>query len=649
MGEFKRRKKYHLNEDSSNRYLRKEYDYREIALTKMGKRQLMLTLISILAVTIIAIGSSFAIFTTSVKSSDYNVIKVGSLNIDFGNDANNTLTLADQYPISDSEGQASDPYTFTITNTGTLDAYYTIKLVDDTDMINQDGCSGNQLDKNDIKYSLDGGNPTLLGSTASNEYVIASGSLEPEASKTYNLRVWIKENVSNDVLGKHFHGQIVVEANNEGVPVADVLLAGVGENGAINTNDPDQTFITGTDPNNYIWYSGKLWRAVSIDPSDNSVKLVTQWNISAIPYNPSNQTAFEGSYMEQWLNDTSVDGFLGNLRDYENFIKTDSVWNATETTATTKPAETTMISDAVGLLNAYEYTMSYSGTDASNGYLNNGLSWWTLTPYSTSSVRSVYYDGYAFNISPSGTRGTRPAINLKSSVKVVSGDGSENNPYRLEGDNDTNLKGTLLNTRYSGEYIKFGEGENTLYRIVSHETSGLTKITSAEPLKSGGSFITSAFDSGRNVNYSSNNTIGAFLNGEYLTSYVGDSYSNMIEPSTTWYLGTVGSGTSYKLAKYADINMSSTTSSTTEARVGLLRLGELMSGQFGRYGNNTTYWTLTRYSTFSVRYVNRSGNANYTDPSDTIGTRPSMNLKSSVVITGGSGTKSDPFVLAVGS
>ena len=123
----------------------------------------------------------------------------------------------------------------------------------------------------------------------------------------------------------------------------------------------------------------------------------------------------------------------------------------------------------------------------------------------------------------------------------------------------------------------------------------------------------------------------------------------MIEPSTTWYLGTVGTGASYKLAKYADINMSSTTSSTTEARVGLLRLGELMSGQFDRYGNNTTYWTLTPYSASRVRYVSHYGDASDNSLSNTYGTRPSMNLKSSVMITGGSGTKSDPFVLAVGS
>ena len=53
----------------------------------------------------------------------------------------------------------------------------------------------------------------------------------------------------------------------------------------------------GSNPNNYIWYSGKLWRAVSIDTSDNSVKLVTKWNISAIPYSSGSST-FEGSYME---------------------------------------------------------------------------------------------------------------------------------------------------------------------------------------------------------------------------------------------------------------------------------------------------------------------------------------------------------------
>ena len=122
----------------------------------------------------------------------------------------------------------------------------------------------------------------------------------------------------------------------------------------------------------------------------------------------------------------------------------------------------------------------------------------------------------------------------------------------------------------------------------------------------------------------------------------------MIEDNTTWYLGTVGSGSSYsyKNAKYTDASGTTTTSNVTQARVGLLRYGELMSGQFDRYGNNTNYWTLTPYSSSNVRYVSDYGTVNYSSPSSySYGVRPSLNLKSNVVITGGDGTKEQPFTL----
>ena len=427
--------------------------------------------------------------------------------------------------------------------------------------------------------------------------------------------------------------------------VSRTLLAGVGNNGTIDTTDPEQTFITGTDPNNYIWYSGKLWRAVSIDPSDNSVKLVTQWNISAFPYNASGNTAFQGSHMEQWLNDTSVDGFLGNLREPDKFIKIDSVWNATMTKETTKPEKTTMITDAVGLLNIYEHTMSYKNASSPTGYLNNGLYWCTLTPYSTSYVRGVNYNGNVYNSGPAGSIGSRPSINLKSAVKIIDGDGTADNPYRLQGDNDIPT-GALLSTRYSGEYISFGTGENNLYRIVSHENGTGTKITSAIPLKDSGSYKKIKF--GSNTTFSKDNTIGAFLNGDYLTSgtYLTRNQVSMIEDNTTWYLGAVGYGTNYKLAKYQDITGSNLTTSTTTAKIGLLRLGELMTEQFSKADNNTSYWTLTPYSTTDVRYVSNLGHSAGSAPGNSNGSRPSMNLKSTVKIVSGTGTKSSPFTIS---
>ena len=624
-----------------------EYNFKEIALTKMAKRQLLVTLFSILGVTIISLGSAYAVFTSVSKSEDYNVIKVGTLNIDFGSDSSNTIDLTGQYPMSDEEGLKLKPYVFTITNTGSLTADYEVFIQDDQNMIDEDNCSSNQLNKDYIRYKLDTGSPANLSSIAESNYKIAEGSLKAGGSVTYTLYVWIREGVGNDVLNKHYHGKIVVNGvNTQGDPVSEVVLANVGENGAINTTDPEQTFITGEDPNNYIWYSGKLWRAVSVNKEAGTTKLVTQWNISAINYS-SGSTAFEGSYMEDWLNDTSVDGFLGNLRDYENFIVTDAKWNATLTTSSSKPEETTIVTDAVGLLNYYEYVTSYRGASSSTGYLNNGLYWRTLTPYSASDVWNVYNSGYAGSSSPSIANGVRPSINLKSSVKIVDGDGTVSNPYRLSGDNDTNLSGTPLSSRYSGEYITFGTGENNLYRIVSHENGSGTKIVSAEPLKSSGTFITSAF--GSNKTFSSTNTIGAFLNGDYLTNYVDSTYSDMIEDSTTWYLGTVGSGTSYKLAKYADANMSSTNSSTTDAKAGLLRFGELMSGQFDRYGNNRYYWTLTPYSTSLVWTVSYNDSASSGSPSTAYGVRPSLNLKSNVQILNGDGTLNSPFEIQLGS
>ena len=489
-------------------------------------------------------------------------------------------------------------------------------------------------------------------SGSSNTYKIrVTNNSDSEVAVTLGVEVGLDYNDLSLPSNGHLFEEIKKET------VADYVLDDQGPNGSTYDDDVD-TFITGEDPNNYIWYSGKLWRAVSVNNEAKTTKLVTQWNISAITYNSFNQTNFEGSYMEEWLNDTTVDGFLGNLREPEKFIVMDAKWNATEDStdlgSITRPNGTTTVTDAVGLLNMYEYQESYEEMSYVYGYLNNGLYWWTLTPYSSSNVRSVNNYGYASYYASTDANGVRPSINLKSNIKIVDGDGTVDNPYRLEGDNDTNLSGTLLSSRYSGEYIKFGNEENNLYRIVSHENGTGTKIVSAVPLKNSGSYIESAF--GSNVVFSSTNTIGTFLNGEYLTNYVDSSYSNMIEESTTWYLGTVGNDTSYKLAKYTDANMSSTTTSTTNAKVGLLRLGELMSGQFDRTDNNTDYWILTpgSFNLSEVRYVKIFGTAHYIGesggaPSDAYGVRPSINLKSNVQITSGTGTKSDPFVLTLGS
>ena len=616
-------------------------------MEKKKNKKATVIIISIFIVLILAILISYAYFTTELNGSD-QIVKVGTLDLVL-DETSEGITLEEAVGISDSKGMSLDGSTFELRNNGNKTVEYTIYLddnrVEDTDT---------RIDDKYLKYNLnkngEDSGPTLLTSIGSNpNRVLDSGTIDGGVTNKYSLKLWITDEVDGNYSGQVFSGKLRVEVSQVRPGAGETILAGLTSGDTY--DDGTDTFITGEDPNNYVWYSGKLWRAVSVNNEAKTTKLVTQWNISAITYNPENQTAFEGSYMEEWLNDTSVDGFLGNLRDPEKFIVMDAVWDATMASASLgsieRPDGTTTVTDAVGLLNMYEYQSSNNG--GTDGYLNNGLYWWTLTPYSASSAWGVSSGGRAISYGPSTARGVRPSINLKSTVRIVDGDGTIDNPYRLKGDNDTVSSGTFLSSRYSGEYIKFGNEENNLYRIVSHENGKGTKITSAKPLKSSGTFITSTF--GSNTTFSSTNTIGRFLNGEYLTNYVDSTYREMIEDSTTWYLGTVGSGSSYKLAKYADTNLSSTTGATAESKVGLLRLGELMSGQFDGTGNNVVYWTLTPYSASGVVVVDSYGEASGSTasslPFNAISIRPSLNLKSTVQIANGDGTLNSPFELSV--
>ena len=85
---------------------------------------------------------------------------------------------------------------------------------------------------------------------------------------------------------------------------------------------------------------------------------------------------------------------------------------------------------------------------------------------------------------------------------------------------------------------------------------------------------------------------------------------------------------------------------STDAKVGLLRFGELMSGQFNKTGNNNDYWLLTSPMVDRVWYTAIQGDSTYNLTANH-GIKPSLNLKSNVIITSGDGTRNNPFTLSV--
>ena len=79
----------------------------------------------------------------------------------------------------------------------------------------------------------------------------------------------------------------------------------------------------------------------------------------------------------------------------------------------------------VGLQRVGEMFSSQLGSDYSTSDIM-----WLITPFSSSNVRNIYNSAYLNNNLPeSYAYGARPSINLKSSVKILSGSGTELDPY----------------------------------------------------------------------------------------------------------------------------------------------------------------------------------------------------------------------------
>ena len=378
-----------------------------------------MVLVTLICLVLIGSYFSYAMFTVSKEKGNAISIVTGNLTYKL------TVDGTDGNKLTVGAGETKE-FTVTLSNpnnrTARFNFYYVGSLPSGVEAGYKTG------DGINTPMAAVGSNLNASGSAGSSNTYIIRVKNGTSSSATITLGVGVGLDYNDLTLPSN--GHLFEEIKKE--TVADYVLDDPGPNGDT-YDDGTDTFITGTDPNNYIWYSGKLWRAVSVNNEANTTKLVTQWNISAITYS-SGSTDLEGSYMEDWLNDTSVDGFLGNLRDYENFVVTDAVWDATldatDLGSVTRPNGTTTVTASVGLLNMYEYQSSNNG--GTNGYLNNGLYWWTLTPYSSSRVRFVSSSGLANSDSPSSlSSGARPSMNLKSNVQITSGTGTKSDPFTL--------------------------------------------------------------------------------------------------------------------------------------------------------------------------------------------------------------------------
>lgn len=382
------------------------------------------------------------------------------------------------------------------------------------------------------------------------------------------------------------------------------------------TDDNQNYFLSGSINNNYVWYSGKLWRIVSYNKNDKTVKLVTDEPVSILSYDMS-YSNYSESNISVWLNNT----FLSTLKNPDTYL-VDYDWDFSIVTDTSKPNGTNTTTSKVGMLNLYEYNKV-------KGFLNIPQNWWLLSRLNNGDVWYVKSSTSGATTSAAESSnvarfyGVRPSIVLKPNITYISGgNGTTSNPYKLGGDSSAN-PGTALNTRYSGEYVNFG---GYTYRIVS-TSSEYTRLIMVSNLPVGNTI----FDDLATYTYNNGTKIGEFLNVTWYNELSENDKAKMTNGDfcTMMLTPTISQTT---LCPLKDI---------VNLKIGIPKIGDMFTTS-----NGSEYWTLSNGGGDSIWTVNSSGDTvTGKNNESTSGVRPVINISNTVLISGGNGTKSSPYTL----
>ena len=215
-------------------------------------------------------------------------------------------------------------------------------------------------------------------------------------------------------------------------------------------------YYKGKNVNNYVYYSGRLFRIISIN---NNIKLIEENDVTNLVYGLNEN--YDKSLIHTWL-----DNYLLSYKDYEIYLSK-SNWCNKEVDINNYSCNDDL-SDYVGLLSAKEY-LDAGGVDS---YLNNGSYFWLInydkeTSYFINSMGNI--NNYVKdNVDNYFSYGIRPVITLSSDLLYIKGDGSKDNPYIVEENTPSLLKNSSV-----GSYILY---KDMKYRITNIDETGITLL-----------------------------------------------------------------------------------------------------------------------------------------------------------------------------
>lgn len=165
------------------------------------KRQTFLIVGSIVLLLVVFAGISYAFFTKVIKSESDVIVRSGDLQIIFnGSD----VISGDFLPISNEDGMAMDGYTFSVSNTGSLNVAYKVEIYSDTSI------DGTPIPHEYIMVSFNGEEAKQLStltttatgySEIENVYLLGNANLAKNNTSDNTIKLWISEDAPLSIIG----------------------------------------------------------------------------------------------------------------------------------------------------------------------------------------------------------------------------------------------------------------------------------------------------------------------------------------------------------------------------------------------------------------------------------------------------------------
>ena len=166
-------------------------------------KEIIRRLKNILFTTLFLIGSTYVWannITVQAKTISNSYFNNAYLSI---SEVSGGVFMENAYPITDEEGMETIGYTFKVDNSANGQISYKLMFISDGE---------NTIDNKFIKYSYNINDGEYTKPQLLSENSTITSDVSGKSSNTYNIKFWIDENATNEIMNKTFSTRIGLES-----------------------------------------------------------------------------------------------------------------------------------------------------------------------------------------------------------------------------------------------------------------------------------------------------------------------------------------------------------------------------------------------------------------------------------------------------